>query len=128
MHADDKRLALAATTLLRESLIDRFYNTLKFITAIIQEEPVLIHVPARLDREAQRNAVFDLVERNRDRKNIIITSSFAEQEKIIWPSEHIALTVTHSGILLDVEDSFVANNSAFREAIIKFVSQANKKG
>lgn len=76
--------------------IETFYTIIKDIGELMREEPMVLHVPARPDRQAQEREIQDMVATHRVRRNLIITTHFAQSEKIIWPSENLDITVTAS--------------------------------
>lgn len=76
--------------------IETFYTIIKDIGELMREEPIVLHVPARPDRQAQEREIQEMVASHRIRRNLIITTHFAQSEKIIWPSENLDITVTAS--------------------------------
>jgi hypothetical protein len=76
--------------------IETFYTIIKDIGELLREEPIVLHVPARPDRAAQEQEIREMMVVHKVRRNLIITTHFAQSEKIIWPYENLDITVTSS--------------------------------
>lgn len=73
--------------------IELFYKILKLIGEILHEEPLLLHVPARLDREAQHKEIHEVAQSNQARRNLVVTSNFGQSNCIVWPFENLQVTI-----------------------------------
>lgn len=82
------------------SAIERYYRILRIIEEMLRDQAVVVHVPARPDRESQTEAIRETEMANRDRPDVIITSCVGDHDKILWPYEGLEVMVSDEGVQL----------------------------
>jgi hypothetical protein len=73
---------------------------LRIIEELLRDEAVVLHIPARPDRQSQTEAIKESELANRDRPDVIITSCVGDHDKILWPYEGLEVMVSDEGVQL----------------------------
>lgn len=80
--------------------VERYFEILKFLASLLQQEPTVIHIPARPNRAQQAQEIRDMLHRVGDKETAILTFNLGRGETILWPHENLELLVLPDGTVV----------------------------